>query len=394
MNSEEGCTAPKARPGLGVPRSILLIAIAFEAILISIGVLLIFPIKHSFDAFGMHINLSMSNAGDLTTAWTFSFIPAAVYAVGVLLYGRALFGETETLVRARAWWRLVQLSGVLFFVTILHELLQSIYKVPWGQLALAILVWGTLILLWAYVGRLALFKAIEKGSIGWEHKALMLAGSAMILQSTALPIDYDSPGWSVLIWRSEWPTLQFAAIKATIPWLKAICLAGYAAGLLLAVLSIWIVVRMLAKKTLGAGPAEWLRSLSVVVFWFAVTNYLCSCLLEQYVGIFLGRLYGLNAVEFAVITSAWLVMLAAGILLWFKYGLRTDEKGRNAKNALLLWALPLVPLTMYRFPDALGWDLYGLILFEMGVWLVTASWWKIAEAHKAAAVPASEVVNA
>src|SRR5512146_489727 len=286
MNSDEGCTALMIGPRRGAPRSILILTIVLDAVLVLIGLALLFPISQSFNSFGMRIDLSMANAHSWFSALTLGFVPAIVYAVGGFRYGRALFGQAEPIERTQAWWRLLQLSAVLFTATILLDVLHSIHDTPWGILIAGFLIWGGLIALWAYIGRKAEMQANCTGTVGFKLKASLLRGSAMILLSSVLDVDYASPGWRVLIWRGEWPTLQFVAIDAAVPWLKALCLAGYAAGLLLAVLSVWAALLLLAKKPLGTNWGERLTSLSVVVFWFAVTNYFFSCLLELFVGIF------------------------------------------------------------------------------------------------------------
>jgi hypothetical protein len=141
----------------------------------------------------------------------------------------------------------------------------------------------------------------------------------------------------------------------------------------------------------GTGPLAirrigWLRDLGVVVFWFTVTNYLCTFLLAMTIGVFL---FEPKPVRFAAINAVWLVALGAGIVLWFRYRLRMDERGNRARTLLLLWALPLVPFTLCEFSDAVGFFLYGLVSFVAGVFILAACWWRMAEASMAQGWPVS-----
>ena len=369
MNSVSVGEALAIAPHARAPRSILALTVAYDALLLATGVALLFK-EYNRDWF---------------SALTVAFLPAAVYAVAVFRYGRALFAPSQPAQRAQAWWRLVLLSACLFAVTLIAFILpefpdmrgETHYGIPgqvwWTAASLAILC---LLALWAWVIRSASLGAVRAVPNAINLNSALLAGSALILASAAFDVNYDSTGWQVLSWHGGWATTYFVQIDATELPIQALCLAGYAAGLLLAFISIWAAVRALANKPPGTLTVERLRNLAVIVFWFTVSNYVCTLLLEVTIGVFN---FQPRRPQFVLIVVAWLAMLAAGLSLWFRFRARLDARGREVRTALLLWTLPLVPLILVRFLDAVAWDLFGLILFVAGVLVLTACWWKLAE---------------
>lgn len=384
MNSHSVSEALSIAPQTRAPRSILALTIAYDALLLAAGVALLFK---EYDR-------------DWFSALTVAFLPALIYSVAVFRYGGALFAPSQPAQGLQAWWRLVLLSSCLFGVTLIAFISpefpdmrnETHYGIPgqtwWTVATLAILC---LLALWAWIIRRLFLRPGRAVSDPNKLNLASLAGGVLILASLALDVNYDSAGWQVFTWHGGWATTYFIQIDATELPLQALCLAGYAAGLLLALLSIWAAVRALADMPPGAVIVERLRNLAVIVFWFTVTNYLCTLLLEVTIGIFN---FQARRPQFVLIMVAWLAMLAAGLALWFRFRLRLDARGGKVRTALLLWTLPLAPLIIVRFLDAVAWDLFGLMLFVAGVLVLAACWWKLAETQRATADPKSRAASA
>jgi hypothetical protein len=305
------------------------------------------------------------------------------------VYGRELFANSGPAPRARAWrnllWISVLLNAAVFAVAVAFIIVPGrTDNSPSGfeRWVFYLVVASTLILLvlLAYIGDAVFIREGPPPSstdlaptpkLGLS----LLAGGVMMLCSLVLDVGYTSTGLSVVTLQGLWVTAIFIPNDA-LAWLIVPMLAAYVAGIVLALLAVVAGVMALLGKPIPPKRVAIFLNASVVIFWFTLTNYWFDCFYLAFVGI---SIFGGSdsEVEFAIVTAAWLTMFVVGTVLWFRFRNRTDDRGVIIRTALVLWALPLMPLTIATFWYAASWSLYGLILYVAGLQIVTACCWKM-----------------
>jgi hypothetical protein len=368
MNSSVPDVVPTQEPRVRTPRLSLVLTTIYVVLLISVGSMM--WAKQSAD-------------------WSLlvAFLPALIYAISTFVYGGALFGKAAPARRARAWSHVLWISAFLYTPVFVASVVIAIFTEPdllvdfpyWKACPLAIVT--VLLPLWARIGSTVFVRsrpsgADERSAVGAKLGLSLLVGGAMMLSSLVLDVGYSDTGWAVITWQGGWVTNAFIDNNVLWPWMNGLTLAGYAVGIVLALLSVIAGIMALAKKSLAPKAGEVGLNISLVIFWFTLTNYYSACFYLVFVGTF--NIWTFPRMESAVITLAWLAMFALGTALWFKYRSRTDERGTTIRTALLLWALPLMPVTISTFWVAAAWGLYGLVLYVAGLQIVAACWWKMA----------------
>jgi hypothetical protein len=101
MNSKALSETLALAPRIRGPRSLLLLAVAYDALLVAAGAALI-----------------ARGSEGISAALTFAVFPAVIYTIGIFRYQRALFTDAGPTQRAQAWWRLVRLATLLFAGTL------------------------------------------------------------------------------------------------------------------------------------------------------------------------------------------------------------------------------------------------------------------------------------
>jgi hypothetical protein len=312
-----------------------------------------------------------------------AIFPAVVYASAAFVYGRALFGNAGSTKRAHAWLRLLKLTGVLnaaFAIVLVCLILtqesdDASYRIWAFRSAIAIAIAIALLALWAYIAGTVF---VRDGPSFFHTKPTLvpklpglvfLTGGVLMLCSLALNVGYESTGWSVLRLQGEW-VFVFTEIDALGTRLDPLTLVAYAVGLVLAVLAVTTGVVALVRKPSAPKNVSIVSDASVVVLWFTLTNYCFACIRYEFVN-FLFPEKGRDL----IITVAWLLMFIAGTALWFRY----RNRGRTIRTMLMVWYLPLMPAAIATFWFAAHDDfkLYGLILYVVGLQIVTACWWKL-----------------
>ncbi|HUX27579.1 MAG TPA: hypothetical protein VMV39_02280, partial [Terracidiphilus sp.] len=321
MNSGMPIAALHQAVGPRAPRSILVLTMLYVALLVAVGIMICF--KYS----GVFWPLSLCVA----------FVPAVLYATAAFVYGHALFGHAEPEQRIRAWrsllWMPVPIYGVAFAIQILafviferDEPLMT-DKEFWGSCLIMTSILASLVL-WAYIGVATFLPRPSSRATSIPVRKLglsFLAGSVMVLSSLALDVNYSNSGWSTLTWQGAWVSNEFIVIGPLRPWLNGLTMAGYGAGILLALLTVLAGVMLLLRRTLPQKTGEALWTAGIVILWFTLTNYYCNCLYLIFVGIF--NFWIKPRAEFAIITVVWLMLFALGISLWFKDRQRADDQG-------------------------------------------------------------------
>jgi hypothetical protein len=345
------------------PRPIMLAAGIYVALLLTAGAV-----------------LAATNADGWYDALALALLPAAVYAMGTLNYGHALFSSSDPIETRRAWLRLIQITALLYGGSVSWMLIEIILEWRRGEagenlLPPILLVTAVLAMLlagWAFALKRVILNP-DRRSFG--ATIALTTGGAVILTSLALDVNWDTRGWEILTWQGAWPTNEFVQIEATRTGMRAVCLGGYATGLLLALLAIGTGTLCLAKRPPRRLTLKRVADLAMVVFWFATTNYLCSLWLESCIGVFN---WTPKPIRYALIAALWIAELAGGLVLWFRFRQRRDARGRMICSALLLWALPMPALVLAGFLNAFSFGLFGLTLFISGVLIVTLCSWKLA----------------
>jgi hypothetical protein len=370
MNSD--VTAPGLNSGVraGAPQAILIITAVYVALLVAAAILI------------------LPNGDE--PLWLFrlgtTLFPALVYVAGAFVFGRALFGDGQRAERSRAWRALVWLSvlpyavlfvlsTVLVFIGHLDPEIWNAIEVLIGSLTMALL------LVWAYAAHKAFLRetpapAPASPKLLANPDVWLIVGGLMMLSSVFLNTGYETPGWQIIAWQRGWVTSEFLIRWSLWTWFNVPCIAAYTAGIALAVTACIAGARGLAGRPLAAKVAQAFLSVTLVVFWFTLTNYYGNLLYLQTVGVF----FPSGTLAFSYVTAAWVGMFVLGVVLWFRSRNRADLYGRLVRTMLLLWCLPMLPMTLATLWYPGVWGIYGLILYLVGVQIVTASCWKLASA--------------
>jgi hypothetical protein len=365
MNSGIASLGPSRTGRVRAPRAILLLTTICVLIMVAVGIamVLIEGLHDSFVFFPLCA----------------AFVPAAILAIGGYRYGHALFGDAGPAHRNSAWSGLLRISAILysfvyvafFVIATCSDGIETIVFVDAVKVILVYAITVSLLMLWVYIGE----SAFRRPAMG----AALLASGVVILGSVALDVDYSSAGWEVLLLKGQWVTSGFVY---NVPfslghWINWMMVAGYVAGLALALLGMIVGVMEMRGRSLSPEKLKKLLNFSLVMLWFTLTSYWGDCLYMSFVGIFNIFPTNMEGVRSAVATALWVATFLLGALLWFRYGNQSNSRGRKVRTILLLWNLPLMALTFATFWYAAAWGLYGLILFVTGVQMVAACCWKI-----------------
>ena len=316
-------------------------------------------------------------------------MPALLYAVAVLRYGRVIFGPAATPGRERAWFRWHWTGAILFGLPypVIAMFLAIFDKEEAPEAApnlffytFKVLCFMLPALVYGWVGAAAFLRSNSvharpaDSSRRWMVLSLV-AGSLLIFASLALDIDYETHGWRVLAVQAPWVTNEFVEVAAVRPWFDAMFLVFYASAILLALASVAVAGRVLMGKSLSSRQSTRMLDGALVVLWFMLANYFGNCLYVVYVGVFS---IGGHSTAFVLITMLWLALFLAGVFLWFRFSRRTGFHAEQGMVGLVVFAGPWMLVPFSTFWILAVFELYGLAAFLAGVEILAACYWKMA----------------
>ena len=321
-----------------------------------------------------------------------AFLPSIIYSISIFVYGSALFGSNGSAQRTRAWLNLLWIT-VLPYATLLAIEVVSLRagetkKQPYWYYCIASGVTVLLLALWGYIGGTVVVR--ETSSHWRQNSALelklalsllaggvtMLVGGVMILRE----VDFAPTDWSHAVLEATKAGGGITRLMAIDDALRSMLLqVGFGAGIAIALFAVIAGIMAPLRRPHSQKGITIPLNVCITISWYILTVlYYIPFYLFATFGPLFGVSGGSKQLELAIAIAFWL-MVGLGVALWFKYRDRADDRGRIVRTVLVLWHLPLVPISIAilgLMPLVERWA-YGPILYFAGLQTVTVCWWKM-----------------